>query len=221
MFGWRARLGLMIPTNNTVIEPELALLTPSGVALYTTRMISSRSGYASVSGLQHIVSNVERATEELSITGVNAFLYGCLSTSFVHPDWEASYASHIRKRSKSPAITAMSATISAIRSFNTDDIALLCSYESEMLRLGLNRFAADKINVVSVHSLGISNFSTLSNITNIDIYRSARSMDLKEAKMLCILATDIPSVKIINTLEKDLVIPVISTNQSLLWNVLN
>ncbi len=79
----RARVGVLLPTNNTVLEPEMASIAPKGVTFHATRMVSSRSGHRSVEGLKNLVTNVDRAAEELSITGVNATAYGCLSTSFV------------------------------------------------------------------------------------------------------------------------------------------
>lgn len=34
MYGYRARIGLIVPSSNTVCEPEMAKLCPEGVATY-------------------------------------------------------------------------------------------------------------------------------------------------------------------------------------------
>ena len=67
MYGWRARIGAMIPTNNTVIEPEIAAMAPEGVTFHVTRMVSSRTGRGSVEGLLNLVKSVDRAAEELAL----------------------------------------------------------------------------------------------------------------------------------------------------------
>ena len=40
MYGWRARIGLVIPANNTVIEPEFARMVPDGVASFGAKIRS-------------------------------------------------------------------------------------------------------------------------------------------------------------------------------------
>ena len=110
MFGWRAKIGMMIPTNNTVIEPEMAYFAPDGVTFHATRMVSSRTGTASIEGLHNLVSCVDRASEELSITGVDSVLYGCLSTSFAVEGWDQQFQEKTAAWMPTPAITALEAT---------------------------------------------------------------------------------------------------------------
>ncbi len=40
MFGWRARLGFLVPPGNPTIEPEMMQLAPRGVSLHFTRMVA-------------------------------------------------------------------------------------------------------------------------------------------------------------------------------------
>ena len=37
-YGWRARIGLIVPPTNTANEAEWSLMLPDGVTLHTTRM---------------------------------------------------------------------------------------------------------------------------------------------------------------------------------------
>src|SRR5690625_5302907 len=95
MYGWRSKIGILTPTNNTIIEPESASLAPQGVTFHSTRMVSSRKGHGSVEGLKNLVTNVDRAAEELSITGVDAMIYACLSTSFAVENWEDEFTKKV------------------------------------------------------------------------------------------------------------------------------
>jgi maleate isomerase len=38
MYGRRGRIGLIVPSSNTVCEQEMAALCPDGVATYSTRI---------------------------------------------------------------------------------------------------------------------------------------------------------------------------------------
>ena len=37
-YGWRLRLGMLLPSSNRVAEPELPAMLPEGVAVHTTRL---------------------------------------------------------------------------------------------------------------------------------------------------------------------------------------
>ena len=40
MFGENGRIGVIVPANNAVLEPELGAYLPPGVALYATRILA-------------------------------------------------------------------------------------------------------------------------------------------------------------------------------------
>jgi len=37
-YGLRAKLGMMLPSSNTIAEPQIAAMLPPGVSLHTTRL---------------------------------------------------------------------------------------------------------------------------------------------------------------------------------------
>ena len=42
MYGYRAKIGLIIPSINVAIEPEFAAMVPEGFSIHTTRVPSSK-----------------------------------------------------------------------------------------------------------------------------------------------------------------------------------
>ena len=38
MLGWRARIGVLVPSTNTTLEPELYAMAPRGVTCHVSRM---------------------------------------------------------------------------------------------------------------------------------------------------------------------------------------
>jgi len=217
MYGWRARVGVLLPTNNTVLEPEMAHLNPKGVTFHATRMISSRSGHGSVKGLKNLVTNVDRAVEELSITGVNAIAYGCLSTSFVIENWQKKLEQKVSRWTTVPTITAFSATVNALKSFGAKKVAILCPYGPELQKAAIPAFNKEGLKVSTLTSLEATGLQAVCNVPLDKVYRSAKSMDLTKADSLCILATDLPALEMVLPLEEDLGIPVVSTNLALFW----
>lgn len=217
MYGWRAKIGMLIPTNNTIIEPEAASRAPEGVTFHATRMVSSRTGHGSVEGLQNLVTNVDRAAEELSITNVDAMIYGCLSTSFAIENWETDFREKVAKWADVPAITAFEATTLAIKSFGAKKVAVLCPYGAELQKLAYPAFERAGLKIANLKSINVTGLQAVCQVPVGDVYRAAREIDMNGADILCILATDLSTIGVVSAVERDLGIPVVSTNQALIW----
>ena len=63
MAGWRARLGIMVPSVNKTMEPELYRLAPKGVSLHFSRI---RQVEDTPEQLTRMIEDVPRAAVELS-----------------------------------------------------------------------------------------------------------------------------------------------------------
>lgn len=217
MYGWRARIGMLLPTNNTVLEPEAAMWAPAGVTSHATRMISSLTGHGSVEGLRNLVTQVDRALSEFAITGVDALVYGCLSTSLAHEDWEGDFQQKVSNIHPVPATTAFGAVVAALQSLGHTRIAVLCPYGKEIQALVAPAFRRAGIEVTCLHSLEVTGLQAVNNVDLGDIVRAARRLDRSAAQSCVILATDLPTFPILDDLTEELAMPVIATNQALLW----
>ena len=190
---------------------------PAGVTAHATRMISSRTGHGSIEGLRHLVTQVDRALEEFSITGVDAVLYGCLSTSLVHDDWEEKFAGKASAIADVPGATAFGSVCAALETVAARRLAVLCPYGKEIQALVAPAFGRRGFEVTALHSLEVTGLRAVCNVDPIEVYKAARSLDLTGADGLVILATDLPTFPILPNLRAALPIPVVATNQALLW----
>jgi len=69
MYGWRARIALILAHSNTVMEPEFGRLAPEGVSVHTSRV---RIGGISVEG--NLIA--EQAMKHAVLAGRLAFRAG-------------------------------------------------------------------------------------------------------------------------------------------------
>ena len=63
MFGAKGRIGLLVPANNGVLEPELWSRLPPEVALYATRLLAR--GDLTPKAVRSMEQQVDRGVEEL------------------------------------------------------------------------------------------------------------------------------------------------------------
>ena len=80
MYGWRGRIGLMVPTENSVMEPEFARMSPEGVSVHANRVYLKDVTPESLLAMERGVEDSARGLAGIRI-GVLAF--GCTSGSFV------------------------------------------------------------------------------------------------------------------------------------------
>ncbi|NIN52737.1 MAG: hypothetical protein GTN80_06185 [Nitrososphaeria archaeon] len=80
MYGWRARIGGLIPTTNTIVEAEFNRLAPEGVSIHASRMNLRQ---ATVRGLEKMNTYMERAVKWLTPANVDVIAFVGTSASLL------------------------------------------------------------------------------------------------------------------------------------------
>ncbi|KJS21313.1 MAG: hypothetical protein VR72_11225 [Clostridiaceae bacterium BRH_c20a] len=219
MYGWRGKLGLLIPANNTIIEPEMSKVLPEGAAAFATRMIVE--GAFNSEALNRMETQASRGTGELALSQVDVIVYACMSTSLVKgKQWDCSFQERIQGQGVE-LITAAQCTAKALIELQAKNVAVLTPYPSTIQPLVAPYFQEWGLNPVALKSLDIDDYHAVTRVTPESLYREARAMGFKGADALCILATDLRTLEVIAPLEHDLGIPVVSTNLAIFWAFLD
>lgn len=221
MYGWRAKIGLMIPANNTVVEPELWSSLPEGVTLHGTRMIVE--GPFDGAALSRMETSTGRCMAELSQSQVDVQAYACMSTSLVKGRaWDEDFTRRLAGGSVR-LFTAAAATMAALVSLGIRRPAVLSPYPPAIHRLLGGFLAAYGLEPAAVANLEIDDYVAVNRVDPDQLYRQA--LHLVRAAGggtdgLCLLATDLPTFPVLAALEQDTGLPVVSTNQAILWRAL-
>jgi maleate isomerase len=219
-YGWRARVGLVVPANNQVLEPELYSVAPAGVAFHTSRLAL---GTASISpaALEAMERQTDRALAEVAQAGVGVAVYACLSTSLVKGRaWDERFGD--RLRDGAPAVrlaTVARSVVEALCSLGARRIAVASPYPPPVAALVAGYFAAWGLGVQAEAHLPTEDVRAVGAVTPAAVYRLARELApaLRRADALVILATDLATFPILAALEADLGRPVVTANQAALW----
>lgn len=54
MIGWRARFGVIVPSNNVVLEPDLYRMAPAGISIHFARIWSGQDTPEEMEAMIHI-----------------------------------------------------------------------------------------------------------------------------------------------------------------------
>ena len=221
MYGWRARIGLIIPMDNAVIEPELySLRELEGITFHTARLTTHNFPKMPDNGIE--------LSETFNYLGTDVNVYACAETSFLKGvDGNKYITEQMQKITGKPALTALSSMIDAIKSLELKKVNLVTPYtdqRNKVLSEFFERMDIDVVNSISQTSplyLGEEREPYKCNVEPpYTPYRMAKEIDQPDAEAVIISATNIRTFEIINILERDLQKPVITSNQAIVWSIL-
>lgn len=220
----RARIGVLVPFTNTNLEPDMALLAPPGVAVYTARM----GGYdedeiPDETQMQALgASDLDEPLTLLSGAKPDVVLYGCTSATLSHgPAFDRDLAARIKQQSGAHTVTAAGALVHALNSLGATTIAFASPYVAPINDLAIAFLADMGIEVISRADMD----TALSNegqgaLTPDDVMALALRADHPDADALVLSCTDMRSVECIADIEDHIKKPVVTSNQAMVFQAM-
>ena len=126
MYGWRGRVGLLVPSVNTVAEPEMNRIAPEGIAAFTARMRNTKADFDDTLGL---IKHVERATDELMSAHVDVVAFTCTAGSFIQGGkGEDELKKLMEKTAHVPSVTTSGAVVGALKNLKVKKFVIAKPY---------------------------------------------------------------------------------------------
>jgi len=217
-YATRARLGVLVPSGNTVAEPELRAMLPAGVGLFVTRLPLTGS---SETELLAMLETLEAGTRLLADARPDAIAFHCTAVSTFAPHMAGEIRSRMGRASPIPALATADAILAALEALHAIRVLLVTPYIDPVHRREVAWLTASGFQVTGGGCMGIATNAEMARIPPEAI--SARV--IAEAKGIpadvCFIScTAIRSAGLIAPLEAALGIPVITSNQVLAWHAL-
>ncbi len=215
----RHKIGLIVPANNTVIEPELWSLSLPDVAFYATRIMAK--GNLTGAAVLQMEETVDRAVDELVATGVDVIVYADMVTTFIMDrNWNEIRTAEIADRAAIPCVSAWTALRDALERLNITRFAVGTPYPADIHDLVSDYFTDKGYVITADATLDVLSMSEVAKVKPGSIVRVARSISPAPAEAVVFLATDLHTFDILDQMENELALPVLSSNQTILWAAL-
>lgn len=212
------RVGLLIPSSNSLIEPEYYAVMPRSVSVHFARLTMTE---VSDAGLARQDEDVAAQSLLLASANVEAILF-CLTAASFHKglDYDADLKRRIEDHSGKPALTAARTIIEALNVLGVGRIAMAAPFVPEVTE-GSRRFLADNgFDVVAAEGLAyVDNFS-IALIETETVRDLVRRVDSDAAEAIVIPGGNMPCLAIAEDMEAELGKPVVTTNQAGIWALL-
>lgn len=216
-YGERLRIGMLVPSGNVIIEPQVNAMLPPGVALYVTRLPLRGSAEAE---LLAMAANVEEAARLLAHAGVGLIAFNCTAVSTYSKAMEADIKRRIGEATGIPALPTSEALVEAFRVLKAKRIVLLTPYLREVNEREVAFLQREGLEVLAETGLGLNTNTEMALLppdTWVELGKKYRN---ERADAYLVSCTAVRSAEVIDTLERELGRPVVTSNQAITWHCL-
>ncbi len=225
MTGWRGRIGLIVPSSNTTAEPEFRTHAPEGVSVHAARMALES---VSVDELDAMSDDALRAASLLADADCDVIAYACTTGSLLHgPGFDSDLEAELAAEAGVSAVATALSVDRALRALDAERIAVVTPYTADLDERERSYLEAAGYEVVDIDGRGLTVNTEIGWLTDEDAYRQVRatvaglradneSADIDAVFVSC---TNYRAMAVLDSLDADLGVPVISSNSATLWDV--
>ncbi len=220
MYGWRAKIGRISPSPETVGAEEWRRHMPSGVCLVETRTMVHD---VTVEGLAESVTQVERAALELASAEVDIILQAGTAIAFFRGfGHDGELCDRITAATGIKATTSLSAVIAGLRVLGINKPAIATSYIADIDGRLVDVLRKSGFQVAVARGMGFKKSIDMGKVSPEQTYRFAREVarSAPQADGILISCGNLRTFEAIEALEVDTELPVVTSNQAGLWQAL-
>lgn len=216
----RARLGVILPSVNTVVETWLPRVLPDGVSAHSARMLLTDSITAnSLVRMDH--EEGMAAARRLATCRPHAIAYGCTASSLVQGvDYDRSLTPLLEEATGTKCFTAATAIIEALNSVGARSISIASPYTHAIDQAERRFFEEAGFEVRSTANLDIADGFALAEPSPETMTRLCLDAWHPDADALLISCLNMNSQAVSGAMERTLGKPVVTSTTALLWRLL-
>lgn len=223
--GWRKRIGLVVPSTNTTVQPECEAFRPTGVTNHIARVsIKERPLTSEAAFLEHVQAmrdGIAGAIDQVMTCKPDHLIMGIALEAF----WGGVAAAdrlgaELAERAGVGVSMGSIATVAALRAFGARRIAVLTPHQPRGDEMVRNYLAEAGFEVVRLKGLQCASPTLIAHVQPQEVREALRELDGPDADALVQVGTNLAGAQVAAEAERWLAKPVLSINAVTYWHAL-
>jgi len=212
------RIGLMVPSSNTTVEPEFYRALPRGVTLHTARLYLTR---IAPEAILQMVQDMETQAKLLASADVDVIVLGATAPSFLRGlGYDRELIGKIEAVTGRKATTTSTALIEALRHVGARRVVLGSAYDEKVNGIAKAFLEASGMEVLAMEGLALVDNLVVGRLGAETAYDLAMKVNRPDADAIALSCTNWRTMDAIERIERDTGKPVVSTTQATIWAAL-
>ncbi len=221
ILGHRAKMGVIIPTVNTVTEPEFNAMKPPGVTVHFTRM--PIHFHPEEDDYKELMDDLQIRLDEFSLFGANIVAYNCTVGSMACPP--DMLINKLEESTGATGVATAGSVVLALKTLGAAKISMATPYPDTVNEHEKEFLAGHGIEVLNMAGMefGMSEPERgrmFARVPPDEAFEHALSVDDPDARALFLSCANFHTAGIVQRLEDKLGKPVVTSNICTFWAAL-
>ena len=223
MYGWSAKIGLITPMSENA-EHAFHIYSPEGVSFASMKI---NFPGPTVEGLTILTDRLEQTAAMYKGTDYDLVVFGCTSGSCIKGvGWDKECIEQIERASGIPGLTTSTAVLEALEALGAKKVAVITPYPEETNIIEKKFLEDNGFEVTNIVGMDMSCWRTpkgglgFSDADEFFLYQNCMNVDLNGADTFVLSCMGLTTMEVVDALERDLGIPVVTSHQATLWAAL-
>ena len=213
-----ARIGLLVPSSNTTVEPEFYRALPKSVTLHTARLFLTRIAPDAILGM---VEDMEKQAKLLASADVDVIVLGATAPSFLNGlGYDRELIAKLEAATGKRATTTSTALVEAIRHIGAKRVVLGSAYDEKVNGIAAAFLRASGLDVADMAGLALVDNLVVGRLSSDTAYDLAMKVNRPDVDAIVLSCTNWQTMDAIEKIERETGKPVISTTQATIWAAL-
>lgn len=210
------RIGLLVPSSNTVMEADFNRHAPAGWTVHTARMYMEET---TAEGEARMLDDFAfPAVRDLATARPHVIVFGCTSAGALRGnDYDAWLTAEIAQRTGVATVSVIRSVREELLAVRASRLVVVTPYIDELNARVQASLENDGLTVLGIKGLGITENFRIAEVPGSDIVELARqAVTGLQPDALFVSCTNLPAMGVLSRLRSMFAFPVVTSNQAAL-----
>ncbi|MDR5734022.1 hypothetical protein QCE47_17065 [Caballeronia sp. LZ025] len=218
----RLRLGMIVPSLNTIAEDDFRAFCPPGVSYHVHRTrLRKEDGRVTMDSLTRAYLEAIDDAQLLKDLSPDAIAFNCTGASVAHGSGcDVALAARMTEKLGVPSTNTMVAIKDALKFVHAEAILHVCPFGDEFSRVERQSLVDSGLDVQRTVSLGFTDAKVAALMEPNQIAETVKQRVDENTRALLLSCANVRAFEAVQELEDALNMPVVTSNQAMLWGAL-